>query len=129
MAIVQETRCDMCGEVLVGSKGIFKISKSYIEFSGFMRDWVAEPNTTWREQTYISPPDKRQMAFCTENDAPCFFDYVAMKRESNRVRKEQALRDGATAEHMDRLAGSPSPRPRFGAPPPCGFTSLLVLQP
>ncbi len=117
MAIVQETRCDMCGEVLVGAKGIHKISKSYLEFSGFMRDWTAEPGSTWREQTYISPPDKRQMAFCTENDATCFWDYVAMKREGNRVRREQQLRDGATAEHMERLTGGV----RRGSPPPAEF--------
>ncbi len=119
MAIVQEVQCDMCGNVLTGQKGIHKISKSYLEFAGFMRDWQATPNSTWREQTYISPPDKRQMAFCTENDATCLQDYVVMKRESQRVRREQELREGATAEHMDRLAGGSTYTPkRYGAPPP-----------
>lgn len=114
MAIVQEIQCDMCGTVLVGKKGRVDISRSYLEFAGFMRDWQAVDGSTWRDQTYISPHDKRQMAFCTENDATCLFDYVAMKRESHRVRKEQELRDGATAEAMERLA----PRPRYGSPPP-----------
>lgn len=118
----------MCGEVLVGSKGIHKISKSYLEFAGFMRDWQAEPGSTWREQTFISPPDKRQMAFCTDDNATCLQDYVQMKRESNRVRKEQMLRDGATADHMDRLAGgagSYRPRGNSGnsAPPPAPYSA------
>lgn len=116
MAIVQNTECDMCGTILVGTKGIHRISRSFLEFSGFMRDWTAVPNSTWRDQAYISAPDKRQMAFCTEDGATCFWDYVAMKRESNRVRREQELRDGATAEHLERIA------PRRGAPPPAPYT-------
>lgn len=115
MAIVQEIQCDMCGTVLVGQRGRVPISRSYLEFAGFMRDWQAIEGSTWRDQTYISPHDKRQMAFCTEDNATCLFDYVAMKRESNRVRHEQELRDGATADALERIA---PPRPRYGAPPP-----------
>lgn len=114
MAIVQETRCDMCGKVLVGWIGRQKVSRSYIEFAGFMRDWAADPDTGWREFTFISPPDKRQMAFCTDDEATCLMDYMLMKREANRVRREQELRDGATAEYAERNL----PPPRYGAPPP-----------
>lgn len=103
----------MCGEVLVGAHGIKKISRSYLEFQGFMRDWVADPHSGWREQTFISPPDKRLMAFCTEEDATCLIDYIKMRRDSERVRREQALRDGATKEWEQR--GSTGYR---GAPPP-----------
>jgi len=113
MAIVQETRCDMCGQVLVGYNNRVKVSKSYIEFSGFMRDWVADPHSGWREYTYISPPDKRLMAFCTDDDATCLQDYVKMKRDSQRVIREQQLRDGATREWNDRNATG-----YRGAPPP-----------
>lgn len=74
----------MCGEVLVGAHGIKKISRSYLEFQGFMRDWVADPHSGWREQTFISPPDKRLMAFCTEEDATCLIDYIKMRRDSER---------------------------------------------
>ena len=80
MASVQEIRCDMCDRVLVGQKGREKISRSYLEFSGFMRDWVAVPHSTWRNQTFISPPDQRPMAFCTDNGMKCLIDYVALKR-------------------------------------------------
>lgn len=111
----------MCGTVLVGTQGRVKISKSYLEFSGFMRDWQAEPGSTWRNQTFISPKDQRQMAFCTEDDATCLFDYVSMKREANRVRHEQELRDGATAEHMERLMTGGTTTPRRGAPPPATY--------
>lgn len=103
----------MCGQVLVGTMGIRKISRSYIEFSGFMRDWIADPDTGWREQTFISPPDKRLMTFCTDDDATCLQDYVAMKREAQRVRREAELREGATAEWM--ATGGTGYR---GAPPP-----------
>jgi hypothetical protein len=106
----------MCGAVLVGAKGIHKISKSYIEIAGFVRDWKADPETGWREYTYISAPDKRQMAFCTEDDAPCLFDYVEMKRNSNRVRREQRLRDEAATDWEIRNTGSTGER--RGSPPP-----------
>lgn len=124
MAIVQEVRCDFCGEVLVGAKGVHKISKSHIEFSGFMRDWQAQPNSTWRDQTYISPPDKRLMAFCTDNGASCLQDYIDLKRSQQRIYREQQLRDGATAEHMERLetGGVNRAKPPYrGSPPPADF--------
>lgn len=98
MAIVQEIRCDFCDTVLVGLVKRMKVSKSYIEISGFVRDWVADPDSGWREQTFISHVDKRQMSFCTDGGATCLQDYVQMKRDSNRVHREQRLRDGATAE-------------------------------
>jgi len=114
----------MCGTVLVGSKGIHKISRSYLEFQGFMRDWKATPGSTWRDQTYISNPDKRQMAFCTELDdgsmASCFFDYIEFRRNSARVQREARLREEAGAEFMERNAtGYRNDHPtRRGSPPP-----------
>lgn len=108
MAIVEQIMCDMCGATLVGSKGIHKISKSYVEISGFVRDWKADPQTGWREYAYISAPDKRQMAFCTElpegEEASCFFDYLDMKRKANRVHREAKLREEASIDWTIRNA-------------------------
>lgn len=117
----------MCGEVLVGTHGRAQISKSYLEIAGFVRDWVAEPGSTWRNQTYISPPDKRQMAFCTEDGANCLFDYVEMKREAQRVRHEAKLREEASVDWGIRNAppsggtGGGSGYVRRGSPPPAPF--------
>lgn len=109
MAIVEEVRCDFCDTVLVGKKGIAKISKSYIakisksyiEISGFVRDWEADPHSGWRTQTFISDKDQKQMSFCTDGGATCLQDYVDMKRASQRVFREQKLREGATAEQFE----------------------------
>lgn len=114
MAIVEQIMCDMCGTVLVGSKGIHKISKSYVEIAGFVRDWTADPQSGWREYAYVSAPDKRQMAFCTEDDAQCFFDYLDMKRKQNKVHREAKLREEASVDWEIRNA---PPRPSGGTGP------------
>jgi hypothetical protein len=108
MAIIQEIRCDFCAAVLVGMKGRVKVSKSYLEIAGFVRDWQADPDSGWRESTYISHPDKRQMSFCTDEGATCLQDYVQMKRDSNRVRREQLLREGATRDQDGFVVGRKS---------------------
>lgn len=111
----------MCGTVLVGTQGRVRISRSYLEFSGFMRAWTAVEGSTWRDQAYISAPDKRQMAFCTEDGATCFTDYVVMKQEAQRVRHEQQLREDAAVDWEIRNATGGTghaPFPRRGSPPP-----------
>jgi len=92
-----------------------------------MRDWKANPGSTWRDQTYISNPDKRQMAFCTETPdgemRNCFWEYIDMKRRAARVRHEAQLREEASVDWEIRNAtGATGPAsPRRGAPPPADF--------
>jgi hypothetical protein len=77
----------------------------------------------WRQYTYINPTYARDLAFCMEPEEPlaCFQAYIEGAEHRARLGRERDLREGATAEHLDRIA--PPVRPSSSryqppAPPP-----------
>ncbi len=122
MAQVQNQVCDHCGRILYGKDRAAKINRNALEMKGGQfKTQRVDTESGWRQYTFITPYTGADLAFCfddPEDALACLRGYIEGAETRNRLKREHDLREGATREHMDRLAGAP---PRRGAPPPAAY--------
>lgn len=123
MAHVQNQICDNCGTILFGMDRAAKVVRDALEIKGgTIKTQRVDPDSKWRQFEFISPYREAELAFClpVEDPLQCLSEYIKNTEARKRIEREAMLRDGATAEHMDRLTGGTGPNrgPYRGAPPP-----------
>lgn len=101
MSIVQNQICDACGALLTAKGHDGTIRRDAIEIKGQVIAHVVDPETGWREHTFISPTSNSDLSFC---DLECFGYYIERQKQHWRAKRVRELRDQAGNEQIDRLA-------------------------
>lgn len=107
MATVKQQQCDNCGRILYGIDRAAKVARDAIEIKGQLKTQRVDPDTKWRQHEFISPRADADMAFCMpeEDMLACLREYIENTETRKRLEREHDLREGASRDHIDRLAG------------------------
>ena len=100
MAIVHNQQCDACGEILNGKKGNERVLKNCIEIKGQVLSHDVDPESGWREHTFISPTATSDLAFC---NVDCFDAYITMQKKRWEAKKFRDIREEVEKDSLDRL--------------------------
>lgn len=130
MSIVQNQLCDNCGAVLNGKDPRnlrVRQIKNCIEIKGQVVAQIIDPESGWREHTFISPSKDADLAFCYPKlgDMTCFTEYVEKQIQRWKDHRTRELREQAGGEQIDRLSSgftgtykAPRQSPPPSTPPP-----------
>lgn len=116
MALVENQVCDTCGRILFGKDRAAKIVRDALEIKGGqVKTQRVDPDSKWREYTFITPYTGMELAFCfddEEDPLKCFRGYIEGAESRARIKREQELKDGATREQRERGYSGYSNPPR-----------------
>lgn len=116
MAQVQNQVCDHCGRILFGKDRAARINRNALEIKGGqVKTQRVDEVSGWRQYAFVSPYIGADLAFCfddPEDPLTCLRGYIEGAETRSRLARERSLRDGATREHMDRLAAPPPYQPK-----------------
>ena len=77
------------------------IRRDALEIKGQVIAHVVDPETGWREHTFISPTINSDLSFC---NLECFGAYIERQKQHWAAKRTRELREQASGEQIDRLA-------------------------